>query len=787
MKGSFSFCPNTAIQDGVFVCDTLSYCKLRRMVYHNNMAWGLKFPNTDGTITKTYTINIYFKLTAWGQKKWVRIIDFKNGVSDNGLYYHSEDFGATPFCLQFWPNGDLSPCPYFNTSTYYLLTITRNGANDVIDIYVNGVLFNSYTDNLSLYTGTAGTPIYIFRDDLETSCEIGEANFAYLSFTNVYSDQQTVTDTYNDICGIANSGISDFSFTPQSLCDSSQQVTVTYSGNIPAPGTNYNFTWNWDNGNVTSGSGMGPYTVQWNNSGEKKVKLTVSSSTCGTPVTEEKTLKVSKPVSFQEQKTICEGESYSGHTVQGTYHDTLTTANGCDSIHTLILTVLPKSFSTINQKICKGQSYEGYTVSGTYTDTITATNGCDSIRTLNLSVLDKINTTINHSVCQGQSYEGYTISGTYTDTVTAVNGCDSIRTLNLSVLDKINTTVNQSLCSGRSYEGYSTTGTYIDTFISVMGCDSIRTLHLTINPPVTKNISDSFCQGGKYLLPGGKTVTAPGIYSDTLRTINGCDSIMITNLTLSTSLKDSIIVKDISCNGGEDGSVQILATGVTPTFVFRLNNGLTNKSGRFYQLRAGNYSYSVTDLLGCSLTGTFIIQQPEPVRIKVQPADTAISSGSAVMITASSNFPDAVYLWSPADFLTCNDCANPSASPEKDMDYHLTVTVLSDGKSCIADTIVTVRLVNTLFYVPNAFSPNNDGINDYFNLIVDGSKNITTFSIEIYNRWGEKIFRSEVPTFRWDGTFMNKKVGVGTYIYMIKYRTNGSEEQLIKGDITILK
>ena len=87
------------------------------------------------------------------------------------------------------------------------------------------------------------------------------------------------------------------------------------------------------------------------------------------------------------------------------YTDTLVTANGCDSIITLQLVITPAIVTTINHSICAGQSFEGHTVNGVYTDTLTAGNGCDSIVTLHLAVLAGPSPDLgaDRSLCAGDS------------------------------------------------------------------------------------------------------------------------------------------------------------------------------------------------------------------------------------------------------------------------------------------------------------------------------------------------------------------------------------------------
>jgi gliding motility-associated-like protein len=269
-------------EPGGFVEDMLP-CGARRTVYHNNLNWGLMYPNTEGTITDTYTIQMYIKVTDWG-KTWARIIDFSNGTSDQGIYFKDRN-GAADRCIDFYPYGIAGACPFFNKSTYYLLTFTRNGETGMLDVYVDNMLFASYNDADKRYVGQAGVPIFIFRDDSSVSCESGSANFAYLAFNNKYFSKADVDKSSADICFIANiNSYADFSISPNPSCGFPKNITVQYTGIIPAPGTGYTFTWEWDGARVISGSGMGPYVISWDTGGSKNVSLTVTNNVCGNPL-----------------------------------------------------------------------------------------------------------------------------------------------------------------------------------------------------------------------------------------------------------------------------------------------------------------------------------------------------------------------------------------------------------------------------------------------------------------------------------------------------------------------
>lgn len=199
--------------------------------------------------------------------------------------------------------------------------------------------------------------------------------------------------------------------------------------------------------------------------------------------------------------------------------DTFLTAQGCDSIRSLDLTVDSEIRNGIDRAICPGEVYEGYSQAGIYVDTFTSVFGCDSIRTLQLS-LAMPQRFLSNIICEGKTYLGYTQSGSYIDTIQGVEGeCDTTFYLELTVLPAPEEEIENTLCVGQSFEGYVESGTYVDTFQTSSGCDSIRTLQLSLIHPFTSSLVTSICNN----LETG--YHQPGIYTDTLVSVTGCDSI----------------------------------------------------------------------------------------------------------------------------------------------------------------------------------------------------------------------------------------------------------------------
>ncbi len=244
--------------------------------------------------------------------------------------------------------------------------------------------------------------------------------------------------------------------------------------------------------------------------------------------------------------TLCEGESYTlggtPYSATGVYEETFVAADGCDSIVTLTLTVLPNAFTELDESICQGESIpvgdSFYSVSGNYVDTLVAANGCDSVVELNLLVLPVFETSLTESICDGESFvvgsSVYTENGLFTDTLTAINGCDSIVKLELTVFPIPATQLIDTICFGDSYpvgtSSYSATGVYVDTLAAFTGCDSIVTLDLTVRDLIETDLTDTICNGATFSV-GSSVYDATGFYVDTLTAANGCDSIVRLDLT----------------------------------------------------------------------------------------------------------------------------------------------------------------------------------------------------------------------------------------------------------------
>ncbi len=191
---------------------------------------------------------------------------------------------------------------------------------------------------------------------------------------------------------------------------------------------------------------------------------------------------------------------------------------------------------------------------GLYSVTLTDVNGQDSIAYLQLTVINIGTGITNAIVCNNDlpyiwNGNSYTASGTYSVTLTSSSGCDSVAILSLTINDVVTSTTNVSVCSNQlpyTWNGnnYTTSGIYTATLISAAGCDSIATLRFTVRPVRTGFTTASICTNQLPYYWNGTPYSTTGNYSINLTASNGCDSTatlqLMVNPVLSSTTRDTV-------------------------------------------------------------------------------------------------------------------------------------------------------------------------------------------------------------------------------------------------------
>ncbi len=193
-----------------------------------------------------------------------------------------------------------------------------------------------------------------------------------------------------------------------------------------------------------------------------------------------------------------------------------------------------------------------------------------------------------------------------------------------------------------------------------------------------------------------------------------------------------------------------------------------------------NYKVIVTNSFGCKDSALV------PIRVYKNPVaqagpDKIILAGDTATLNASVDGTDVNYFWSPSFFLNDNQSLTPYVNPPEKTDY--TLHVMSNVGCGTATDEVTVTVYNDIF-IPNAFTPNDDGINDVFRIIPYENYKVTRFSV--YNRWGKLMFETNDAHKGWDGTFNGLSVPAGVYVYYLEMQ-NRKKKVGKKGTVMLLR
>jgi gliding motility-associated-like protein len=206
--------------------------------------------------------------------------------------------------------------------------------------------------------------------------------------------------------------------------------------------------------------------------------------------------------------------------------------------------------------------------------------------------------------------------------------------------------------------------------------------------------------------------------------------------------------------------------------------------------KAGNFMVSTiaVNSSGCKDTATKpIVVHPLPV--VNMPSTITMQAGFPVTIPATYSSNVVNYAWQPATTLDCGDCASPVASPKFNTTYTVSF-VDSNGCRNTGQVQVIVICKNANVFVPNTFSPNNDGVNDVFYVRGKGLDRVK--SLRIFNRWGEVVYESmnfpvNNPVYGWDGKYKGNKPVADVYVYQIEVFCENSEIIRFEGNVALIQ
>ena len=397
--------------------------------------------------------------------------------------------------------------------------------------------------------------------------------------------------------------------------------------------------------------------------------------------------------------------------------------------------------------------------------------------------------------------------GSYTLTAQDTNGCTATASYQIPQGDTALVIEEGTVCEGNSisWNGtlYSSDTLACEVFTLPNGCDSTVCLSLTVNPvPVVSIIADgNFCETEEVVLSTGSyptyqwstnevspsiSISDAGNYSVTVTNANGCTSTAFISLTLP--LVSDVSHQNPSCHG-EDGRLVFENTnGGTPPFQYSVDGGIQfSDNNQFDGLLAGDYLTIVEDAEGCQVEILVMLLPPTPIILDTGD-DIEIGLGESITLNASTNLTNPAVSWHPPDYLDCPDCLETTAMPLATIQYEIEVM---DSNGCTARDVIQI-VVNdrSSIYTPNVFSPNGDGINDFF--IIHSDASITTIlSLQVFDRWGGMVFsgnnlKPNETEGGWDGMAKGEPAQSGVYVYVAEIQKADGSVELVSGEVVLV-
>jgi gliding motility-associated-like protein len=655
----------------------------------------------------------------------------------------------------------------------------------------------------------------------------GATNFQWLPATGLSNPNSltttvvpTQTTTYNLIALNATSGCSDTTTVTIWVDDLDlslpNDLSICNNQSVPIDGTTYpntNIQWlpttGLSNPNIINPIASPSQTTTY------VVTVTTPNSTC--IATADVTVLVNElpQVVLTGATTICQGDSTTlqtngfatylwsnGSTNQSittnqanTYTVTVSSAAGCTATaQTSVSISQPQAIITSNANICLGETI---TLQGQMID---ATN-FEWLPTTGLSNPDSLTPTV--APIQTTTYSLVAISASgCTDTASFTIEVTDLALLlpsNLIICNNQSVPINATTAANTNVQWQPTTGLSNPNVINPIaspnqttvyvvtvtdpnsGCTATGDVAIIVNqlPNVALTGNTIICQNDSttlqansfdaYLWSNGSinqsiVVNQAATYTVTVTNVAGCTATAQTSVSISQP-QAIVVGNGIAC---ENEMVTLFANADFVNYQWS-----TNQTTASIEVSNGAYSLTVTNANGCTATTTanvVTVNNPTPVIV----GNLIIQEGNTTTLTASGdNYT--YYAWS-------NGSNTPSIQANESNTYTLTVT---DANGCIGTTSVQTKLIiaNPLL-IPNAFSPNNDNINDYFSIYAN---NVASYNIAIYNRWGENVFTSNNPTDTWDGAYKGQTQEIGVYVYKGEITFTDGEKKTFKGNLSLIR
>jgi len=378
-----------------------------------------------------------------------------------------------------------------------------------------------------------------------------------------------------------------------------------------------------------------------------------------------------------------------------------------------------------------------------------------------------------------------------------VSGCDGINGLELDFLldencQPLMITDQASICFGDSILVAGEWLTEQDVYTFTLSdpaspCDTTLQFTLIVSPQIIITDQASICFGDSILV-NDEWLSEQDVYTFVIGDpTSSCDTTLELSLTVFPELVvDAIVVNECDPSGGS-GSITLLVTGEGP---FTYNwDPMVSTDSIATNLLPNTYFVEVIDANNCSNSQSFQILPTGILQFNIDSFFTVEVGESVVLpITGDIDEPGLAVDWIPSNGLSCADCFSPSANPDETTIYQI---VIQDDQNCeyFLQTVVEVIPSSNIF-ASNVFTPNQDGINDYF-LLQSQDPDAKLIELQVFNRWGAMVYAENDVILNamqgWDGTYQGSSQMAQVCVYHAKIELSDGRIEEMSGDVTIIR
>lgn len=544
------------------------------------------------------------------------------------------------------------------------------------------------------------------------------------------------------------------------------------------------------------------------------------------------------------------GETFFVCDLQDARTDTIIFTNsvGCDSIRYETYQYVGLDTLELEVEICQGDefTFEGqfFRSTGTYCFDYASFYGCDSIRCLQLNVLPSYQSSILDTICEEEIYvfSGDSLygNGLYEFGYQTLDGCDSLILLELIQLPKPNINIDspvpfclgdtlsidvnngsgfnlrwQDLNMGVFPRNFESGGSYYLEYEDADECLYVDTL--IIPDPIVIDIQaldlsdyNDFgvsCAGGndgfiELATEGGRAPyryfwnnqenserrsnLSAGTYHILAMDATGCMDSIEVSLDEPPVLEMGIEAINIDCVQDFGQIIINYTNGGVPPYI-NLFEGVPSDIELIDSLSLGRYELVLQDANGCTFVQSIeISDETDLLNLNIVGPDS-IDIGDSITLFLKADDRLSYINWSAPDLTNCQDCQSIHLRPLRDQQVILEAI---NEKGCSSRASFNLYVDPTLrIYIPNSFSPNGDGTNDFF--VVFGNPSVRKInSYRIFDRWGDLIYENynldpNTNMGYWDGNFKGNPMNPAVFVYVVEVEYINGAKKVFSGDVTL--